>query len=387
MNLLTIPLRNLKRKLLRTILLITVFTFGITSIVTLNNISKVVGKSLEKKLNEFGANIIIYPKTEKLKISYGGFDLGNLSYTVKYLPVKESVEKIKNIELNRNISSIAPKLITLYKINDKHVGVIGIKWSEEKKIKSYWSINGKFPENKNEILIGKNVAKTLNLTLGSIVELKNTKYKISGILNNTGTDDDNVIFMDIDELQKISGLENLANFIEVSALCSGCPIDDIVKQISEKLPNTDIKALQSIVKQRMSAIKFVEKLAYSVSVVILVIACFMIAMFMFASVNERKKEVGLLRSLGYSKFNIFNIFSFEAMLMGSISGICGYILGYLFTFYGLSILKINNVAPEKFNFVEFLLVVIGVIIISTVSASFPALKASKIEPSEALIQL
>lgn len=51
MNILTIPFRNMKRKKLRTALIILVFSFGILSIVALNNISKVVGTGLEKKLN------------------------------------------------------------------------------------------------------------------------------------------------------------------------------------------------------------------------------------------------------------------------------------------------------------------------------------------------
>ncbi len=89
MNILTLPLKNLKRKLLRTTILITVFTVGILSVVMLYNVSETIGHSLEKKMTEFGANILIYPKSDSLNVSYGGFSLGNLSYSVKYLSEKK----------------------------------------------------------------------------------------------------------------------------------------------------------------------------------------------------------------------------------------------------------------------------------------------------------
>jgi len=69
--------------------------------------------------------------------------------------------------------------------------------------------------------------------------------------------------------------------------------------------DAEINAVQKMVKQRMSAVNFVEKIALILSLVIVVTACFMIGIFMYASVNERKKEIGILRAIGYSTFNIF----------------------------------------------------------------------------------
>lgn len=377
----------MKRKKLRTALIISVFSFGILSIVALNNISKVVGTGLEKKLNQFGANIILSPKSEGLNISYGGFNLGNLSYVVKYLSENEVVSGVKNIEFKENISTIAPKLISSKIINNEHYPLVGINFEEEIKIKNYWSINGRMPAKDNEILLGAVAAAQLYATSGQSLQIDGETYLVAGILNVNGNDDDNVIFMDLHKLQLLENKIDKVNFVEVSALCSGCPIDDIVSQISQKLPNIDIKALQSIVKQRMSAVMFVENLALTVSLVILVTACLMIGLFMFASVNERKKEIGVLRSLGYSKFDIFSVFSFEALSVGFISGIVGFLSGYFLSLNALKFLHIENSGDLTFSLLSFVLVVLGVMLVSVIASSYPSLKAAKIQPSEVLVQL
>lgn len=387
MNILTIPYRNMKRKKMRTALIILVFSFGILSIVALNNISKVVGTGLEKKLNQFGANIILSPKSEGLNVSYGGFSLGNLSYVVKYLSEKEVVDGVEHIEFRQNISTIAPKLISSKIINSEQYPVIGINFEEETKIKSYWNMNGRMPAKDDEILLGSKAAAQLYSTVGQTVQIDGEMYSVAGILNVNGNDDDNVIFMDLHRLQKIENKIDKVNFVEVSALCSGCPIEDIVSQISQKLPGIDIKALQSIVKQRMSAVMFVENLALTVSLVILVTACLMIGLFMFASVNERKKEIGVLRSLGYSKFNIFSVFSFEALSVGLVSGIVGFLSGYFLSLYALKFLHIENAGDLTFSGGAFMFTVSGVMLISVIASSYPSLKAARIQPSEVLVQL
>jgi len=68
--------------------------------------------------------------------------------------------------------------------------------------------------------------------------------KVSGIIAKTGSEEDNLAFMDIFTLQKLTSSSNKINFIEVSALCSGCPIDDIVNQIRSKINDAEINAVQ-----------------------------------------------------------------------------------------------------------------------------------------------
>lgn len=387
MNILTLPIKNLKRKLVRTAILVAVFTVGILSVVLLYNVSETIGHSLEKKMTQFGANILVYPKTDSLNVSYGGFTMGNLSYDIKYLSEKEVTDAVQGIEFNKNISTVAPKLVELGKYNGKPVAVTGVIWEQESRIKNYWSVDGRMPKTPDEAIIGAKASELLGAGQGSVINLGNGNVTITGILEKTGTDDDNLVFADLHNVQNLYNKHDMVNFVEVAALCSGCPIGDIVKQIQTKLPNTDITAMQNIVKQRMSTINYVKKLVLIVSLVILVIACFMLSMFMLASVNERKKEIGLLRAVGYSSWKIFIIFGYEAMLIGAAAGIFGYLGGYAGSVELLARLDLDKGAHINFDGHMMLISVLGVALLSVLSASIPALKATRVQPTDVFSQI
>jgi len=387
MNILTIPLRNTRRKWMKSLLLLVVFTLGVTSIVSLNYVSSAVGDSLEKKLTAFGANILVQPHREKLTVSYGGFSMGDMALGRSDLDEASVSERIGSIELKDRISVIAPKLVTMVKANGTGVGLVGVRFDKERVLKGYWAVNGAFPSGENNVVVGSKAAASLGLKVGDAVDLNGVEATVSGVLMPTGSDDDSVIFGPMDFVQAHFGAPGRVSFIEVAALCSGCPIEEIVGQLRATAPDADIQALQSIVKQRMYSVDFVKRLILTVSLVILFIACCMVGVTMLASVNERIKEIGLMRSIGFGRGSIFAIFCFEAMLIGVLAGIIGYLGGYALSLKVLALLDVAEGATVTFDPLNMALTGLLIVSVSVLSALFPAWKASSIEPSEALISL
>lgn len=388
MNIFTIPMRNLRRKMLRTTALTLVFTAGILSVVMLYYVSHTVGHKMEEKLTQFGANIVVAPKSDTLNVTYGGFTLSNLSYHLQYLSEKEVMNGVRTIKNKENISVVAPKLIEAGKLGERPVAVVGVLPQEEEKIKSYWHLaSGNRLVHEGDVTVGANVANRYGVKVGDSITLGSSSITVTGILEPTGAEDDNLVFAHLHTVQKLTGKPDSVTFVEVAALCAGCPIEDIVKQIQQKLPNSEITALQQVVKQRMFAIEFVQHLVMGVSLVILIIACFMLAMFMLTSVNERKKEIGILRSMGYSAQKIFAIFSFEALLIGAASGALGYLAGIFGSVKLLAVLEMAEGATVPFSAVHFALTIAAVSLLSITAAAVPALKAAKIQPTDAIVQL
>lgn len=387
MNILTIPLRNTRKKWVKTLLLLVVFTLGVTSIVSLNYVSSVVGESLEKKLTAFGANILVMPKSEKLTVSYGGFSMGDMVLGINDLSESDVIQSVSAIELKDRISVVAPKLVAMAHVGDAAVGVVGVRWDKEKILKGYWAINGQFPETDNGVIIGAKAAARLKLATGDPLELSGIPVTVAGVLQPTGSDDDSVIFAGMDFAQTHFGKPDHVNFVEVAALCAGCPIEDIVQQLQKAMPKTEIHALQSIVKQRMYSVNFVKQLILTVSLIILFIACCMVGVTMLSSVNERIKEIGLMRSLGFSQKGIFGIFCFEAMLIGLAAGLIGYLSGFALSLKVLEALDMAEDATLTFDGGHMALACLLIVGVSVLAAFFPAWKASSIEPSEALISL
>lgn len=387
MNILTIPLRNTWRKPTRTVLLLMVFTLGVMSIVALYQVSLVIGTSMEKKLSTYGANILVLPDNETLNVSYGGFHLGEMRYDIAPLSEKETISAVRSIALKERISVVAPKLVTTTKINGTTVAVVGVRWDDEIPIKSYWATDGKYPVTQDEIVVGSKASENLGLKAGDTATFMNKTFKVSSVLYPTGGDDDNVILADIGTIQAATNRIDEVSFLEVAALCAGCPIDDIVAQIQNKLPSTDIKALSNVVNQRMASINFVQRLVLSISLVILVTAATMVGLSMLSAVNERKKDIGLLRSLGYSKSSVFFIFCIEAGIIGVLSGALGYFSGFGASFKALSLLAMAEGATPVFDLNHLFITCAVIATVTIAAASYPAWKGASIEPSQALLAL
>ncbi len=412
MNLFTIPLKNLRRKALRTTMLTLVFSAGIIAVVALYYVSASIGESLEQKLTAYGANILIRPHSESLDVSYGGFSMGNLSYNTQKLNRRDVEKGIRGIEYKDRISAIAPKLLESSVIAGRETAIVGVEWEQELHLKSYWftdsynygghvnsgdapaeptgdsyGLNYDDEFGANDLIAGNTAAKLLGLTKGGQIEIDGASFHVAAVLPPLGTDEDRLVFVDINTLQSIKQKPGEITFIEVSALCSGCPIEDIVAQIKSALPDTEVVAMQSVVKQRMFTVDFVKNLVLVISGVILVIACFMLAVFMMASVTERRSEIGILRSMGYSRGKIFCLFSFEAFVIGIVSGVIGFTAGYFTAIKILAKMDLAGGTPAHFSITHLLICVAVVCAVSVAASIIPALKAARTEPAGAIIRI
>jgi putative ABC transport system permease protein len=387
-NILTIPLRNLRRKLPRTLLMLVVFSIGVGSVTALLELSKAVGESLESKLAAYGANILISPKTETLSVSYGGMTLGDVSVDIRYLQEDAVTAAVRGIHHKDRISAVAPKYAVLTRVADVPVGVVGVDFEQERLIKSYWHpAAGGMPQGEGDVLAGSEAALRLGLSPGAPITLEGKPFVVAGVLAPTGSEDDKLVYADLHALQRAAGKENRVHFVEVAALCSGCPIDEITAQIEAALPGTDIKAMQQVVKSRMMTVDFVKQLALAVSGVILLTACVMIGLSVFSSVNERKNEIGLLRALGYSKPSVFFLMNLEALILGLIAAVVGQFAGFAASGRLMALLDLGPTAVPVFDPTQFGLVFLAVTLLSSLASLPPALVAARIEPSQALVML
>ena len=389
MTLLTIPLRCARAKWLRTLLLAAVFTLGVASMTGLRQVSAVIGDSFEKKLVSYGANILVMPEQKTLKISYGGYALGDVALEKRLLPLAASYAAIETMPLRANIAVIAPKLLTATTISDHAAALVGVDWKAETSLKGYWQADGRLPAEAApaEALAGALLAEALGLRPGQTVNIEGRELLVTGILQPTGSDDDTVLFAPLGFVQSVAGSPDNVSFLEVAALCSGCPIEEIVAQLGVALPGTEVRALRQVAESRMYAVHFARNLTFSISLVILVTACAMLVMSMLSAVAERRKEIGIMRAVGFSRSAVFVVFVVEALGIGLPAGAAGYLAGHLPAGWVLERLHLADVALPAFEPGSFALTVIASGLAAGLAAAFPAWKASRVEPAQALVSL
>jgi len=355
---------------------------GISTIVILISITQTMSKDIEKRLNQFGANIIMVPKSENLSLSYGGIDVGGVNYHVKEFEEK-NLSNIKKIKNYKNISVVAPKTLGSVVVYEKRVLVMGVIFEQEFALKTWWEKTGKFPKTEDEILLGASAALALNLKTDDNILLSGYPFTISGVLQPTGASEDNAIIADIKASQMVLGKPNKISMVEISAFCQGCPINELTLQIAEMFPNAKVTAMKQVVMSKMQSIEMFKSFSLGVSIIIIFIGSLLVMVTMMGSVNERTIEIGIFRAIGFRRGHIMQIILLEAMLLGIFGGIAGFCTGNLIA-WGIIPVIIKNGIFAGINYSLCVICVLMSVALSLLASLYPAFRASNMDPSQAL---
>jgi len=386
MKLKDISINNLRRRKGKVFFLVLGLTIGITTVVALISVTRMMNEDIANKLDEFGANILIIPRSDDLALSYGGMSIGGVAVDAQTLQDSD-VPRIRQIEVQESIATVSPKLIGVMEIEGKRVPLMGVQFSEEVRLKKWWKIHGLAPKNGEEVLLGNEAAVKLFKSTGDTLAVNGNQVRVSGILEETGSQDDFLIFGDLGFVQKAMKKPGALSLIEISAYCNTCPIEDIVQQISEKLPHAKVTAIKQTLQTKMEALDHFKKFSIGISILVLLIGSLIVFTNMMASVNERKREIGIFRAIGFRKSHVVRIIFLEALIVGVIAGVIGYILGLgISQFLGpvLTGIKAGGISidPLLAAGAVFLSALIGIL-----SSAYPAIQASKMDPTVALRSL
>lgn len=358
---------------------------GVSTVVGIVSYIEAMTNDINHKLEKFGANILVVPKTENLALSYGGLSLGGVSFEMEEIR-QSDLSRVSTIKNSANIAALGPLVLGVAQLNDQRVLVAGVDFSAARILKPWWKLKGSIPE-ADEIILGAEAARILNLDAGNQLTIGNNNLRVSGILESTGSQDDQLIFTQLSTAQTIFRKEGRVSMVEIAALCKDCPIDAMVKQISDALPDARVMAIQQVVKGRMETLNQLKKFSYGVSGVILLIGSLVVLVTMMGSVRERTDEIGIFRAIGFRKMHIMRIVFMEAAIVSGLAGVLGYILGYLTTKIGLLFFESNQSAMVHFDLNLAGAAVITALTVGLISSAYPAYMASRMDPNDALRSL
>ena len=384
MKLLDISLNNLRRKKGRTFFLVSGLAIGIGAAVAMTSVGDAMNREVMHALDEYGANILVLPASEGLPLSYGGLMVSAVNTGGRELTMLD-VDRIRTIKDKESISTVAPKLLVQTAVKGTKVLVAGVDFKAEQRLKKWWRVaSGMKPGASGEALIGKDAAARLHLAPGDNIAIGRGNLTVSGVLDNTGSQDDGLIFTDIAWVQKQFNKGNAVSMIELSALCSGCPIEEIVDQVSAALPGVRVVAVKETVELKMQAMHYFHKFSLGISALLLIVAGMIIFFAMTASVKERVQEIGLFRAIGFRTSHIIQVLLTEAFIVSLLAGIAGYVIG---------IVSPRFVAPYLMNAYNLTFVfdpvlaagaIISSVIVGLLASIYPAVRAGRLDPVEAL---
>jgi len=384
MTLKNIVINNLRRRKARAVFVLVGLLIGVATVIGLISLVQEMKKDINHKLEMYGANILIVPKTENLSLTYGGMSLGGFSFDMQEIR-QEEVAKIKTIKNAANVAAVGPMVLGPVTVGGHRILMAGIDFTAAQILRPWWSVKGKFPAGEDGVIIGADAARIIGLKPGDKVILRGRALPVTGVLEATGSQDDGLIFAPLAVAQGILGKQGRISMVEVAALCSGCPIPEMVKQISAVLPSGNVMAIQQVVKGRMETIGHFQKFSYGVSALVLLVGCLMVLVTMMGSVRERTIEIGIFRAMGYRKSHVLRIILLEAGIVAAVAGIAGYFAGVGATALLLPLFtQGQGHGAVSLDPVMAAAAFLASIILGIAASLYPALMASRLDPNEAL---
>lgn len=381
MNLRTIAFNNLRRRKARVAFLLTGLFLGVATVVTLLSLTRSLTAEVEHKLDNFGANILITPRSEELSLSYGGINLGGVAVD----PVEihqNDLARLTTIRNAQNIAAVAPKVLGAVRLTEQRVMVMGVDPRVEFQLKRWWTLDGQPLADASDLVLGNAAARRFGLAQGGTVRLAGEDFVVTGVLHETGSQDDDLFIIGLPVAQRLLGKEGVVSLVEVAALCAGCPIEDMVAQIGAVLPDARVSAIQQVVKSRLHALDQFRVFSFGVAVVVILIGALVVFVTMMGSVNERTREIGIFRALGFRRGHVVSLILTEALSVSFLAGLLGYFGGM-----GATRLLLPYLATDHPHLVWDPLLAAGALVLAllvgALASLYPALHASRMDPTEA----
>ncbi|PWI48082.1 hypothetical protein CEE45_08640 [Candidatus Heimdallarchaeota archaeon B3_Heim] len=388
----------------RLIIAVIAIVMGVTIPAAMFTVSLDVNNKIGAEFRKFGANLLIVPKSDIIPVGIG--DISLTSVTNQQYINETDIYKIKTINWSKNILGYAPflyQVITAKSNGQEQQVVLTGTWFEKnttledgtnfltgvRRINSWWwSVEGNwigdlefFNFSSTTCMIGINVAKKMNLSLGDIFSVtyqdeETLSLEISGIITTGGTED-NHIFVPLEVAQYLTEQTNAIHTIQVSALCSGCPIEDIASEIESEINYIEAKTILQMTNTEMSILHTIEMMMTIVTLIALLATLLGVSTTLTTSILERKTEIGLMMSIGAENRKIASLFLTESLLIGVMGGFIGFIIGILGAQF-VSITVFNSFVSPQLIVLPIILVIAS--IVSLFASIIPINRALKIEP-------
>lgn len=248
------------------------------------------------------------------------------------------------------------------------------------------SVNGTIFTNgsSNEIIIGKTVAQNLNKTVGSTIDIYGTEFEVTGIFESGNFIYDTGAFTSLSILQNLTNNTGKVSYIQVK-VNDNANASQVSKTIQDERPN-DLSATTAVDQANRinQSLGMIDTASWAISLLAIVIGGVGVINTMIMSVFERTREIGVLKAVGWKDRRILGMILGESIILTLVAAVVGIILGIV----AVEIIFKLFITSQSFEAVltmDTLLKAFGVaLLVGIVGGLYPAYRASRLAPTEAL---
>ena len=397
-----IALNSITVNIIRTILTIFIISIGISALVGIQTAIESIKFSINDNFTSMGANTFnIRNKSSNVRIA----KKGEKAKRYESISFDEAMNFKNQFSFTTSISSWASSNATITYNSKKSNPNINVTGTDENYIitSGYKLKEGRnftldeIQQGKPIVIIGEEIQNIFfNKTspIGKLISIGKNKFKVIGVLKKKGASmnfgGDKTCLIPINNARQYFGYPNQSFTISVLSKNSELLNSTIGQAISKMRDVRKIKPLEendfdivrsdNLTKIMFENIKYVTIAALVIGTITLFGSAIGLMNIMLVSVTERTKEIGTRKALGATSKMILWQFLIEAIIICQIGGLLGVFLGVIIGNLVSIIIGSDFLIPWLWIFVGFAIC----LLVGLISGLFPAAKAAKLNPTEAL---
>jgi putative ABC transport system permease protein len=358
---LELVLANLRTRPFRTLISVLGVGLGVVLVVLFTGLATGMTNDMAKRANNWKAEIVF------TRPGAMGMMSSNLSVSTGY------VEKLKEIEGVESVTPVGKYIAANAKGRFGLKQIDGINWEPFAAMNDMKIERGRAMVANDEVMLDEIQMRDDKLNLGDTISLFGEKpFKVVGVYSPPSGSRTK---MPLSAMQDVLTSDKKCTYILVK-IKDGADVDVVAKAIDQALPGNKINLTRDLIlnaSDRLPGLKPFLRVLVGLGAFVSTI---FVLLSMYTTITERKKEIGILKSMGASKSFIVTVIESEALMIGILGVIAGFIVSFGSSFI------IQRLFELQFEFSwDWVLIAIAIAILgSLVGALYPAWRASDIDP-------
>ncbi|QQS41079.1 MAG: ABC transporter permease [Acidobacteriota bacterium] len=358
-------LANLRVRPFRTLISIVGVALGVVLVLLFTGLARGLTDDMAKRAANWKAEIVF------TRPGSTGITSSNANVSTRYQERLLEIEGVKaTVPVIRYISANADARWGIEQID-------GLEWGPFSEMNGIGIVEGRAPAANDEVVVDERHLRDKRLTLGGTTEVFGKDYKIVGIFSPPSG---SRIKLTLDEMQKNLEAPEMCTYILVK-IDDGADPADVAARINEALPGNKVNLTRDLIIDAQDRVPGLNTFLQVLVGLGAFVSTIFVLLSMYTTITERRKEIGILKSLGASKPFIIRVIEGEALMIG----VFGVIIGLAVSITASLAIEAAWELPFTFS-PEWIATAIAIAIAgSLVGALYPAWRASDIDPVEVMV--
>lgn len=235
----------------------------------------------------------------------------------------------------------------------------------------------------DQILLGDSAADGLNAVVGDVVTISDAAFQVVGIYHTGSTWEDAGGYAPLATIQQLAAKSGVVTAVFVTVR-EGADPRAVALDIESQFPNLTTVSEMSELSEVDQGIQIIDAATIAISVLAVGIGAIGVMNTMVMSVFERTRQIGVLRAVGWGSFRILRMVIGESLLLCAVAAVAGSLLGVLATRAVTLVPAVGNLLQPEYSPDVFVRGLIVAAIVALVGAAYPAFRAVRLSPMEAL---